>query len=674
MVSTASVLKKSDSLYGQVREKLDVHALRIRYSVPAGEKKSRPWDNLEAGARWSRWRKVCYEVLHHKVVEILMVAVISFNVVLMIVEADMEAECFPEYQNDLNLCPKLMRNRWVHTVNLILLCVYTAEAMISIAVDRKLYFTDLRNMFDLGIVASGWISEASGSGSLQFLRIFRVTRLSRAFRMLLEIRELYLLVNGIVSSCRAIFFGTLMLFFMFVTYAIVLVQFVHPVNVRLPYGGCVECQGIYSSVWRATLTLFREVIAGGSFIISFELAQASPVAVTVLCIMVITIALGAVNMILTVIVERAAEAREQNIRDRANDVLKEQAQCKRELLEECVRLDVNDSGALTYPEMVSAYREPGPFRNTMNLMHVQEDDLPYIFKILDGDHSGDIDYKEFCDGIFELRSTDQRLNMAAIRLQLQELKLAIKTHLLRKMDEVAKKLEDKTNHLISIDTKLEQLVRGLVERDSDPCNESVPLSRKPQIIVEARKELDQPLRDAIPPCSPSIVDLTLEKMPVAPKCPDLDLTIRENSAREDLEHLVTDIQRIADTKIKAARCMDDQVAVLCCHAKLLTWMSEMLPKDVTIQENSTCRTTASSVEATAGVRVGSSQAMCEKIRFLKQSIDDQFVKPSGMLDSMVSNALNALAANEKLLTSMAEEIRSSFGKDEAKTHARVMFV
>jgi len=572
METRSEPIYRSETLFGlyeQAREKLDVKSLRHLYKMPAERKSIRPWDNLEPEAKWPKWRKLCYEILHHRVVEILMVGVIFFNVVLMIIEADIEAECIPAYQNDLKLCPRLMRNRWVQKVNLILLCVYTVEAAVSIVVDRKLYFTDMRNIFDLGIVASGWVSQGSGSGSLQFLRIFRVTRLSRAFRMLLEIRELYLLVNGIVSSCRAIFFGTLMLFCMFVAYAIVLVQFVHPVNVGLAYGGCNECKHIYSSVWRATLVLFREIIAGGSFIISWEMAQASPAAVTIICIMVITIALGAVNMILTVIVERAAEAREQNIRDRANDVLKEQAQCKRELLEECLRLDVNDSGTLSYQELVSAYRAPGAFQNTMNLMHVQENDLPYIFKILDGDHSGDIDYKEFCDGIFELRSTDQRLNMAAIRLQLQELKAAMKTHLLRKIDEVALKLENKTNYLISIDTKLEQLVRMLIERERNPHDEGVCLLEKSQSIPEATKGLNQPLRD-----SASVLDMTLEKLPLAPTCQELDLTVRENSTREDLENLVTDIHRIANTKNKAARCMDDQVDALCCHAKLLSWMCD----------------------------------------------------------------------------------------------------
>jgi len=190
-----------------------------------------------------------------------------------------------------------------------------------------------------------------------------------------------------------------------------------------------------------------------------------------------------------------------------------------------------------------------------------------------------------------------------------------------------------------------------------------------QTIPEAAKDLNQPLRDGA-----SVIDMTLEKLPVAPTCQELDLPVRENSTREDLENLVTDIRRIADTKSKAARCMDDQVAALCCHAKLLSWMCDMLPKDISTQELSTCRTTASTVISTNSETSDSNKAMCEKIRYLRQSIDQQLQEPSGMIESMVTNSLSALSANEKLLTSMTEDIRNSFGEDEAKTPLRVMFV
>jgi len=77
--------------------------------------------------------------------------------------------------------------------------------------------------------------------NLSFLRIFRIARLTRGIRLLLNIRELYLLVNGILSSMKAIFFGTTLIMLMLVAYSIVLVAWVHPVYSQLTFDECSGC-------------------------------------------------------------------------------------------------------------------------------------------------------------------------------------------------------------------------------------------------------------------------------------------------------------------------------------------------------------------------------------------------------------------------------------------------
>jgi len=56
------------------------------------------------------------------------------------------------------------------------------------------------------------------------------------------------------------------------------------------------------------LTLFKQLIAGDSWIISFPVLDRSPLLAPVLIFIVVSITLGVLNLILTVVVERAAEA------------------------------------------------------------------------------------------------------------------------------------------------------------------------------------------------------------------------------------------------------------------------------------------------------------------------------------------------------------------------------
>jgi len=92
---------------------------------------------------------------------------------------------------------------------------------------------------------------------------------------------------------------------------------VHPANSQIHYFGCTECTEAFRSVSQSVLTLFKQLIAGDSWLISFPLFNEEPLSVIIMVAIVVTIMLGVINLILSVIIERAAEARNKNLEDMA---------------------------------------------------------------------------------------------------------------------------------------------------------------------------------------------------------------------------------------------------------------------------------------------------------------------------------------------------------------------
>jgi len=424
------------------------------------ETKSRPWIGNEK--IWSPSRIRVAQVVYSTHFESLMNLVIAVNTFIVIYEADFEAQCFPKYAKDSSLCPfKAKDVAWIRLSNFLILIVYTLEGVFRLYADRVAYFKGKWSQLDILVIAAGWMGEiAIGTLSLNitYLRMVRLARLIRAARILLQIRELYLLLNGVVNSMKAIFFGTGLLFGMLLTYSIVLVEFVHPHNSVLDYPECPECNRGFKTVAQSVLTLFQQLVAGDSWLISPYLIDGNAWIAPIMIFIVVTITLGIMNLILTVIVERAAEAREKDTANKVKQKTENQDANKRRLLKLCQELDSDQSGTLTIQELLSAFETSEPFRNLMAVLDVQEGDLEAIFKILDMDGSGDLDYEEFCDELVQLESQDTRMMIALTRFSVQDLRIYVEKHVEGVLTQVASKTGAHESRFDSIENKLDFLL------------------------------------------------------------------------------------------------------------------------------------------------------------------------------------------------------------------------
>jgi len=538
-----------DSTSSVVVGKVSKEQLRtITDDVAAGsaDKTTTPWLTESGEVIWSPSRIRLGKILFNKRFDALMGVIILFNFALVWYEADVDAQCYPQYQHDPMSCPsKVEKVPWLEACNWALLSLYSIEACLRLFVQRLEYFKNPYNNLDFFVVVMGWLSEIFVSLiNLAFLRVFRVARLTRAFRVIITIRELYFLLTGFMSSVKAIFFGTIMIFALLIVYSILLVEFVHPVNAGIIYEECPGCDQGFSSVWQCTLTLFNEVIAGGSWIMNHQLTKQAPYSAPLMVIIVITVTLGVMNLILTVIVERAAEARERDHQEQVKQKRHQAEAQKLELLKLCFEIDKDGNGQVTKDELLEAYDEKERFRNIMKLMDVKRDNIDAIFRLLDADGSGGLDYKEFCNELYTLQSNDQRMMIAMTRLGVQELNNQMSSRL----SEVAKRTEMHDELLHRIDGKLSKLLGNTPFSLEEP---SLPFPR-----TDASK---------IPAPMASLVDKQIPGVP-------------ENSVLVDLVQVQQHVEDLSAFQANIAKSVEEQASTLIRHAQYLNSFGEWLPR------------------------------------------------------------------------------------------------
>mmetsp|Transcript_69814 Transcript_69814/g.227121 ORF Transcript_69814/g.227121 Transcript_69814/m.227121 type:complete len:804 (-) Transcript_69814:148-2559(-) len=383
---------------------------------------------------WHRYRVAVAKVMLCQSFESFMSLIILGNIVLMWIETDLDARCFPLRGWSAQDCPLAAnKNPYIFWLNRILLIVYSLEICGRIYVERRMYIYNKWNWLDFGVVCTGLCAELlDGILRLTFLRAFRLARLFRAARVLLAVRELYLLMTGLTNSMKTIFYGTLFLIAVLLMFSIIVVQLLHPINAELSYGGCERCSRGFASVWDSSLTLFQQVVAGDSWgTISIPVIEAKPwLAGPILLTVITTVGTGLMNLILAVIVERASEACEQDVLNRAKHKDKDRLKTRIDLATLCANLDEDGSGTLSLDELLAGYDGSEKFQSIMRVMDVQREDIQGLFRnlqyqedgLIDTEDDGAINYMQFCEKLNSVQSRNNRMMILEITSMLTEFK------------------------------------------------------------------------------------------------------------------------------------------------------------------------------------------------------------------------------------------------------------
>lgn len=400
----------------------------------------------------------------------LMSFVIMFNMFMIIVETDHSAS-----HDD----PLL----WAEVVGWTILGIFIVELALRLFALRKSFFKDYWNTFDFCIVvvdgAFSFIGLVLGDVfPVSALRVFRLCKLARVSKVFRVFPELRIMMAGLIGSFRAIFWGTVLLAFVLLVWSIIAVQFIHPLNKELAESGglegCERCPRAYSSVLHASLTFSQQIITGDSWgQATIPLIEAYPITSIYFLAVFLSVGFAVMNLILGVVVN-IAQSEHDHLKKEIEDEMGFQLMEERDLLiTMCSDMDKDGSGELTKDELIHGFRERKEFREALEKVDLNEDDLVIAFSSMDPDKSGTVTYIEFVKKLYQMKETDTAFALEQVKFYLLQLREII---LNEKMPESAELVtcSHLPDHIVEIlSPKTASRGEGALDRSPDNANSAV---------------------------------------------------------------------------------------------------------------------------------------------------------------------------------------------------------
>lgn len=295
----------------------------------------------------------------------------------------------------------------------ICLLMYTLELCLFLAVHGicivKKLWRDVFFMIDVGVLLCGYVElllsltgmgEFFGQlGMLRLLRVARVLRLTRLLRKSTSLKELRRLLTMMATCMKALGWSFLICFAVMTFWAMLLVEIVHPIVKESGveyFGDCTQCLRATSSVMEANLLLFKTVIAGDSWgQIAVPVIEDHPETAIIFVGSQLTLVFGVLNLIVAVVVDTFAEARQNDLVNLAEELEQDMAADQRSLQKIFNRIDSDGSGEVTLAELVEGARRDPEFRSRLQVMDIDEVDLQQLFEMIDIEGQGHVNVMEF---------------------------------------------------------------------------------------------------------------------------------------------------------------------------------------------------------------------------------------------------------------------------------------
>ncbi|CAE7760301.1 SCN2A [Symbiodinium microadriaticum] len=286
------------------------------------------------------------------------------------------------------------------------LCLFLAVHGICIIV--KLW-RDVFFMIDVGVLLCGYVElvlSVTGMGEffgrigmLRLLRVARVLRLTRLLRKSTSLKELRRLLTMMATCMKALGWSFLICFAVMTFWAMLLVEIVHPIVKESGadyFGDCTQCLRATSSVMEANLLLFKTVIAGDSWgQIAVPVIEDHPETAIIFVGSQLTLVFGVLNLIVAVVVDTFAEARQSDLVNLAEELEQDMAADQRSLQKIFNRIDADGSGEVTLAELVEGAQRDPEFRSRLQVMDIDEVDLQQLFEMIDIEGQGQVNVMEF---------------------------------------------------------------------------------------------------------------------------------------------------------------------------------------------------------------------------------------------------------------------------------------
>jgi len=292
------------------------------------------------------------------------------------------------------------------------LMLYSIELVLVFLAQGWNAMKDWVFVLDLGVIVCGFTEItmdffmpegelADRIGILRLLRLGRVIRLLQLLRKTRALRELQKLVTMMSTCLKALAWSFIFCFVVMTIWAMLIVELVNPLIQEMHsnstiFADCPQCLRATHSVMDANLLLFKTVIAGDSWgTIAVPVIEAYPATAVIWVGSLLTLVFGVLNLIVAVVVDTFADARDRDILNLAEEMEQDMEADKRFLQMVFNRIDVDKTGQLTLDQLVEGARTDTEFQSRLRVMDIDEMDLVQLFEMIDIDNSGAIEQNEF---------------------------------------------------------------------------------------------------------------------------------------------------------------------------------------------------------------------------------------------------------------------------------------
>jgi len=396
-------------------------------------------------AGWGSLRMLAHNVLHTKLFgapgfDLVMAIVVITNIGLVAFEADIGADCV---MSPSRCSPP----GWLVGMNIAFLVIYSLECALRLFVQRKAYFRCVWNYLDAMVVILGVVQMCVEGDSLRqvnMLRLFRIARIVRVLKVLRWAPALWSMISGMIGALQAMSWGLFLVTLLLLFWSIISVEVIHPVAWRVHDGGDTDaewCRHAFSTVMKATLYFFVTLIAAdGWAVCAVPIIEDSPLTWSIFAVSLVTVQLGFLNLVLAVIVDNAAEARDASKEEKSAAQKQLQAQSFKKWVDVMQRLDSDNSGSIGLDELMQGYSDK-TVKSMLDDMCIDKSDLEMLFKLMDADDSGELEYTEFIHALMKAQTQDPKVYTMTMQLRLKKIEFLLTERLENHFSEIDRKLE-----------------------------------------------------------------------------------------------------------------------------------------------------------------------------------------------------------------------------------------
>ncbi|CAD7970565.1 unnamed protein product [Amoebophrya sp. A120] len=326
-------------------------------------------------------------------------------------------------------------------------CVHRTKHCVRIAIDNAWTVFDtfivLCSFVDLLVLLTTCSSSTSCRDDLSSIAIFRLLRIMRVFRtvkLLRYCKSLWLLCHGLVAAFRTIMWIAALLCFLIYASAIFLTRLIgHDEDfcnaepkIEWYYGTVL--QSMYSLFIVLTLEqwperaepVIRAVGPGMAFFFIFYIIVTN---FTVL------------NLVVGVICENIQSLASTSDLDLMRQVQQDRRLMQEKLLEIFCELDIDKNGELSKEELTQSLND-SQIRAILSKNEIQDEELHWLFEVLDRDGSETLTIEEFVNGVMALKSSEQARDLVSMQYTLvKEFNTLSKSHE-QKVEALDKEVQD----------------------------------------------------------------------------------------------------------------------------------------------------------------------------------------------------------------------------------------